>query len=155
VRRVAAVILNLLFMVCDLLLHMGHGSRERMHHINVFVAANELAIMFGGCDNLHFQFAIAFFVEIDRDLNHGQSVEEVEKFFSLLRELLLDGVVQLPVSGGDFHLHGKPRSLSSDENGRDGTVFINRVGAARFLEQSRSSNSLPVGIADLVGREFQ
>lgn len=108
-RGVAPVVLNLSLVMRDLLFHMRGGSGERCQHVGIVVGGDELAVVLGSCDNLDLQLSVVPPVKIDGDLDHRETVEEVEELFRLLLELLLGGIVQVPVAGRDFHLHGRPR----------------------------------------------
>ena len=72
-------------------------------------AADELVLVLGVGDDLDVQLALALAVEVHRDRDQREPVEVVEQLLGLLLELLLGVVVQVPVPGGDCHLHGVPR----------------------------------------------
>jgi hypothetical protein len=105
VRRVATVILQLLLVVLDLLLDSVGRQGEGMSHVGISVRRDELVFVFAVGENFHPQFAIPVPMEIHRHHNGGQAVEEVKQLLGAALELCLRLITQVPVSGGDCHLH--------------------------------------------------
>ena len=93
------MVLELFFVMLDLLLDPLGGQIERVMHIAVLVGRDELVLVFGMGDDLDKRLALPFAVEIDRDHDGGQSVEVMQEFLGLLLEQLVSVVGQEPVPG--------------------------------------------------------
>lgn len=107
------MVLNLLFISSNLMFDVGRRAGEGVHHVAIFIAGHEFAVMFSRRDDFDLQMPIVFFMKIDRHFDHRQSVEKMEKLFRLLFQLILEGFVEVPMTGGYNDLHGFPHSLGN------------------------------------------
>lgn len=107
------MVLNLLFISSDLMFDVGRRTGEGVHHVAIFITGYEFAVVFSRRDDFDLQMPIMFFMKIDGHFDHRQPVEEVEKLFRFLFQLVLESFVEVPMTGGYNDLHGFPHSLGN------------------------------------------
>ncbi len=86
-RWIAPVILNLLFVSVDLMFDSVNRLVKGNQQIVVPNPSNEIVLVLGIESNL--DVLERDVLQIDRDLNHGDSAEVVKQFFGLFLKLLL------------------------------------------------------------------
>ena len=105
-RGIAPMILNLLFVLGQLLLHFSdhrvHGSGQ----IFVVRMSDHVVLMFGVDDDFDpFFFGVRILLKIDRDFDHFDAIVIVEQLFHLFLDVCLFGIRNMSMSGRDFNLH--------------------------------------------------
>jgi len=93
---VATLILEFLLIMLDLLRGFINGRVGRRHQIRGLSVADKFVFVF--CCRNHFNFLIQL-LKIDRDIDHGESIEEMQQLVGLLRQLCLFFDCQLPMPG--------------------------------------------------------
>ena len=97
------VIGNLFFMLAQLLLQFLDDSLGRSQNIVALGTGHEIAGFFGR--NLDFNIRFGFALQIHRNGNRRDSIEEFQKLSSLLLNELLGVGTQFSMSSGNTHLH--------------------------------------------------
>jgi hypothetical protein len=103
---VPAVVLDLLFIVLDLLFDPLRSKAECVMHIAILIDRDKLVFVFRVCEDFHGDLVPAFLaLKIHRNHDGCETVEEVEQLLGLFLELFMGIVIQMPVPGGNCHLH--------------------------------------------------
>jgi hypothetical protein len=100
--RVAAVILDLLFVLSHLLFHLVKSGIKNADDVVPRFARHKIMTMFG----IHKDFDIDPIVgKVHRDVDGRHSVEKSQKLFSLTCDVVIGTGTQSTVSAGDGNLH--------------------------------------------------
>lgn len=103
VRRIPAVVVQLLLVVADLLFHFVHGGCHGVHHVIRFRMGDKIVLVLRIQEHLGF---LGIPLHIDGHLNEAHAIKEMQKLFRLLANLLLGGLIKVAVTDGNLHLHG-------------------------------------------------
>ncbi len=103
--RIAAVILKLFLVMLDLLLNPIGCQAKSVLNIGVGIGCNKFVFVLSMGEDFHRNLVFPIAVKIYCHHDGSESVEVVKQLFSLLLELLLSFFVEVPVAGGDCHLH--------------------------------------------------
>ena len=99
------MVLDLFLVAAELCLHLVQGRIDRRHHVWMAFLGDEIMLVFGLDEELDLGLVHLGLLEIDRDLDHCQSIEDVEEFEGFLSN---DGLVcftEVPVAVGYLDLH--------------------------------------------------
>ena len=99
------MVLDLFLVAAELCLHLVQGRIDRRHHVVMALVGYEVVLVFGLDEALDLGLVFLGLLEIDRDLDHGQSVEDVEEFESFLPDDGLIRFAEVPVAVGYLDLH--------------------------------------------------
>jgi hypothetical protein len=97
------VVLDFFFVFMHLMLNALDGQIDRMHQIFVLVDRDKIVLVLG--IDFHFALLVNAILQVARDFDHGDSVEEMQQFFAFDGDGFLMLFVEMPMSGRDFHLH--------------------------------------------------
>ncbi len=96
------MILDLLFVLPNLLLHLVQRQIKRDRRLISGLSRDQVMAMFGVYEDFNRLFPV---VKIDRDPNRSDSPEIGQKFFDLLRHVIVSTLTDASVSAGDGNLH--------------------------------------------------
>jgi hypothetical protein len=99
------VVLDFFFVVLDLLFDPIGSKCEGMVNIRIPIDRDELVFVFRVSQDFDSNLAFSLAVKIHRYRDGDQAIEEVEQLLGLVLELLVGIVGQMPMPGGDCHLH--------------------------------------------------
>lgn len=99
----AMPLLNLLFILTELLLDLVDGLIDGAHQALGLVVGHEIVLMLS-C-NLEVDARICFIFEVDDDFDGREPIENPQQFFHFGSNFLLRGFAKLTVSRGNLCLH--------------------------------------------------